>query len=93
MQVIRLLRDFPRREGLWTSDHYIAVMEHVIKHESAGLTPSDVIPRAARIDLMHFNPVDQSKFSLSYRQHCTPEEIANGADVHGKWATVVLSAL
>lgn len=91
-ETVRLLRDFPRREGLWTSDHYIAVVEHVIKHESAGLTPSDAIPRAARIDLIHFNPVDQSKFNLSYRRPCTPEEIANGADVCGKWTTVVLSA-
>ncbi|KAJ5405305.1 hypothetical protein N7465_006589 [Penicillium sp. CMV-2018d] len=91
-ETVRLLRDFPRREGLWTSDHYIAVMEYVIKQESAGFTPSDVIPRAARIDLMHLNPVDQSKFNLSYHRPCTPEEVANGADVHGKWTTVVLSA-
>lgn len=91
-ETIRLLRDFPRREGLWTSDHLIAVLEHVIKQESAGLTPSDVIPRAARIDLMHLSPVDQRKLNLSYHRPCTPEEIANGADVHGKWTTVVLSA-
>ncbi|KAF4764383.1 hypothetical protein HAV15_001646 [Penicillium sp. str.  len=92
-EAVRLLRDFPRREGLWTSDHYLAVMEYVIKQESAGLTPSDVIPRAARIDLMHFNPVDQSKFNLSYHRPCTPEEVAKGADViNGKWTTVMLSA-
>ncbi|CAI7651500.1 unnamed protein product [Penicillium palitans] len=91
-ETIRLLRDFPRREGLWTSDHLIAVLEHVIKQESAGLMPSDVIPRAARIDLMHLSPVDQRKLNLSYHRPCTPEEIANGADVHGKWTTVVLSA-
>ncbi|KAJ5603792.1 hypothetical protein N7537_006748 [Penicillium hordei] len=89
---VRLLRDFPRREGLWTSDHFIAVMEHVINQESAGLTPNDVIPRAARIDLMHINPVDQCKFNLWYHRPCTPEEVANGADVHGKWTTVALSA-
>lgn len=91
-ETLRLVRHFPRREGFWTSDHLATLLEYVIKHESAGLTPSDVIPRAARIDLMHMSPLDQSKFNVWYHQPCTPEEVANGADVSGKWTTVVLSA-
>ncbi|KGO69211.1 Protein of unknown function DUF3468 [Penicillium italicum] len=91
-ETLRLVRHFPRREGFWTSDHLVTVLEYVIKQESAGLTSSDVIPRAARIDLMHMSPLDQSNINLWYHRPCTPEEVANGADISGKWTNVVLSA-
>ncbi|KAJ5375609.1 Protein of unknown function DUF3468 [Penicillium concentricum] len=91
-ETLRLVRDFPRREGFWTSDHLAAALEHVIKQESAGSTPNDVIPRAARIDMLHLSPLDQSKFNIWYHRPCTSEEVANGADVHGVWTNVVLSA-
>ncbi|KAJ5950504.1 uncharacterized protein N7479_008917 [Penicillium vulpinum] len=91
-ETLRLVRNSPRREGFWTSDHFVATIEHVIKVESAGLTPNDVIPRAARIDMMHLSPLNQSKFSVWYHRPCTPEEVANCADDHGKWTNVVLSA-
>ncbi|KAJ5748499.1 uncharacterized protein N7511_010195 [Penicillium nucicola] len=89
---LSLVRQSRRREGLWTSNHFVALLSHVFEQESAGLTPNDVIPRAARIDLLHLKPLDQKKFNSWYHRPCTPEEIANGADVHGKWTKVELSA-
>ncbi|KAJ6128659.1 Protein of unknown function DUF3468 [Penicillium samsonianum] len=91
-ETLRLVRNSQRREGFWTSDHFVAMLEYVIKQESAGLTPNDVIPRAARIDLLHLSPLDQSKFSVWYHRPYTPEEVVDGADIHGKWTNVVLSA-
>jgi hypothetical protein len=91
-ETLRLVRNSRRREGFWTSDHFVALLAHVFAQESIGLKPNDVIPRAARIDLLHLSPLDQNKFNIWYHRPCTPEEVTNGADFHGKWTKVALSA-
>jgi hypothetical protein len=90
-ETLRLVRNSPRREGFWTSSHFVAALEHVFEQESAGLTADEVIPRASRIDQMHLSPLGQSEINLWYHRPCTSDEVANGADLHGKWTNVVLS--
>jgi hypothetical protein len=90
-ETLRLVRNSPRREGFWTSSHFVATLEHVFEQESAGLTPDDVVPRTSRIGKMYLSPLDQSKISLWYHRPYTSEGVANGADIHGKWTNVVVS--
>jgi hypothetical protein len=87
---LRLVMNSPRREGFWTTSHFIGVLNHIFDVESAGLTPDDVIPPASRIDKMHLSPIDHTRVNIWYRRPHAPEEIANGADVDGKWTQVTI---
>lgn len=91
-ETLRLVRNSSRREGFWTSGHFAAGVSFIIHHESAGLTPNDVIPRSARVNAVHVSPLDEKKFNLWYPSYCPPGENPNGAAISQHWNKVVLVA-
>lgn len=91
-ETLRLVRNSSRREGFWTSGHFAAGVSFVIQHESAGLTPTDVIPRSARIDMVHVSPLGEKKFNLWYPTYYPPGEHPDGPHAGPHWNKVELSA-
>jgi hypothetical protein len=88
-ETLRLISGSRRREGFWTSGRASAVLQLFINEESVGLMPGDVVPMHARIDMVHFSSSPTNlKGVLWYHRPSSPEEIDNGADVHGIWKSV-----
>ncbi|KAJ5970878.1 uncharacterized protein N7479_000796 [Penicillium vulpinum] len=90
-EALHLIRSRRRREGIWTSSGSVATLEHLIKEESAGLTPEDVIPMAARVDTIHIERFpEQGKLRLWYHRFRSHE--STDSTIHGIWKTVLLSS-
>jgi hypothetical protein len=65
----------------------------IINEESIELMPEDVVPIYARIDFSVINLYDGiPSYRLWYHRIANPEQIAAGADAHGVWENMALSA-
>lgn len=88
-EALHLIRSCRRREGVWTSSGNFAILDQLIREESGGLTPDDVIPELARVDTIHIEHLpEQGKLRLWY--HRLRSYQSTGGDGHGIWKTALL---
>ncbi|KAJ5104427.1 Protein of unknown function DUF3468 [Penicillium alfredii] len=82
--VLRVLRTYERREGIWKSSQAARILQRVFEIESQGVRPGDVIPASARINMMKLDLLpDESKIHLQYHRFRDSELPKDASD--GTW--------